>query len=226
MLECFKSHHKNHVCQLACWFEEWNALYHWIESLLLPQSFFLKHRVYVSILPLSCVKQVHISSTAFNYLALQIHLLWFSYCHFGCLCNSCHLHSSVVLLVHYLYSFDKKNKYISGQLMDGLFNSWYLKVWERCSPGKVTFFLKRRVMSLIFCNQGSLRRRHVICLLFFATKTYRYFHHSGLLIWSVECILVFESLILPLSFFWNAECMSKYCHCLVLIPICSIWLSF
>ena len=122
MLECFKSHHKNHVCQLACWFEELNALYHWIESLLLPQSFFLKHRVYVSILPLSCVKQVHISSTAFNYLALQIHLLWFSYCHFGCLCNSCHLHSSVVLLVHYLYSFDQKNKYISGQLMDGLFN--------------------------------------------------------------------------------------------------------
>jgi len=122
--------------------------------------------------------------------------------------------------------FWSKNKYISGQLMDGLFNSWYLKVWERCSPGKVTFFLKRRVMSLIFCNQGSLRRRHVICLLFFATKTYRYFHHSGLLIWSVECILVFESLILPLSFFWNAECLPEYCHFLVLSPICSNWPSF
>ena len=101
-----------------------------------------------------------------------------------------------------------------------------LKVWEWCSSGKVIFFLKIKGLSLIFCIQGSLRRRHLICLLFFATKTYRYFHHSGLLIWSVECILVFESLILPLSFFWNAECLSEYCHFLVLSLICSNWPSF
>ena len=153
MLECFKSHHKNHVCQLACWFEEWNALYHWIESLLLPQSFFLKHRVYVSILPLSCVKQVHISSTAFNYLALQIHLLWFSYCHFGCLCNSCHLHSSIVLLVHYLYSFDKKiNIFPANWWMDySIRDIW--KSENVARQARWPFFLK----------EG-------LCLLFFATK--------------------------------------------------------